>query len=301
MQITSSLATVKTPTLVALGNFDGIHRGHRQVLQPILSPSARSGTQAVSTVVTFKPHPQEFFTGQSRALLTPLDEKASYLEALGVGQLVLLPFDDALACLSPQEFVEKIVVQQLQAQHISVGQNFRFGHRRAGTTADLKTIAAQHQISVTLAPLYTTDGERVSSSAIRHTLEQGDPRQANQLLGRPYALIGEVVKGQQLGRTIGFPTANLRLPPDKFLPRNGVYRVQVAGVGLGVMNVGDRPTVDGKQRTIEVHVLDWAGDLYGQVLTVQVERFLRSEQRFESLEALQAQIERDCAVARQNG
>jgi riboflavin kinase / FMN adenylyltransferase len=301
VQITSSLATVKTPTLVALGNFDGIHRGHRQVLQPILSPSARSGTQAVSTVVTFKPHPQEFFTGQSRALLTPLDEKASYLEALGVGQLVLLPFDDALACLSPQEFVEKIVVQQLQAQHISVGQNFRFGHRRAGTTADLKTIAAQHQIAVTLAPLYTTDGERVSSSAIRHTLEQGDPRQANQLLGRPYALIGEVVKGQQLGRTIGFPTANLRLPPDKFLPRNGVYRVQVAGVGLGVMNVGDRPTVDGKQRTIEVHVLDWAGDLYGQVLTVQVERFLRSEQRFESLEALQAQIERDCAVARQNG
>jgi riboflavin kinase / FMN adenylyltransferase len=288
VQITSSLATVKTPTLVALGNFDGIHRGHRQVLQPILSPSARSGTQAVSTVVTFKPHPQEFFTGQSRALLTPLDEKASYLEALGVGQLVLLPFDDALACLSPQEFVEKIVVQQLQAQHISVGQNFRFGHRRAGTTADLKTIAAQHQIAVTLAPLYTTDGER-------------DPRQANQLLGRPYALIGEVVKGQQLGRTIGFPTANLRLPPDKFLPRNGVYRVQVAGVGLGVMNVGDRPTVDGKQRTIEVHVLDWAGDLYGQVLTVQVERFLRSEQRFESLEALQAQIERDCAVARQNG
>jgi riboflavin kinase / FMN adenylyltransferase len=295
VHITSSLTTAKTPTLVALGNFDGIHQGHRQVLQPIL----QSPSTAFPTVVTFRPHPQEFFTGQRRALLTPLEEKAMCLQALGVEQLVLLPFDQALAALSPQEFVEKILVQQLQAQHISVGQNFRFGHRRCGTTADLKTIAAQHQITVTLAPLYPIDGERVSSSAIRQSLEQGDPQQAQRLLGRPYALIGEVVKGQQLGRTIGFPTANLKLPSDKFLPCNGVYQVKVVGLGLGVMNIGDRPTVDGKQRTIEVHVLDWAGDLYGQELTVQVERFLRPEQRFESLAALQAQIERDCAIARQ--
>jgi riboflavin kinase / FMN adenylyltransferase len=298
---TSSLATVKTPTLVALGNFDGIHRGHRQVLQPILQQAAASLPKVFSTVVTFSPHPQEFFTGQRRTLLTPLEEKIAYLQELGVEQLVLLPFDAALACLTPQDFVEKILVQQLQAKHISVGQNFRFGQRRAGTTEDLNAIATQHHITVTLTPLYTTAGERVSSSAIRHALEQGDPCQAQQLLGRPYTLIGIVVKGQQLGRTIGFPTANLQLPPEKLVPQNGVYRVRVMGAaaGLGVMNIGDRPTVDGKHRTVEVHLLDWSGDLYGQTLTVQIESFLRPEQRFSSLEDLQAQIQKDCAIARQ--
>jgi riboflavin kinase / FMN adenylyltransferase len=295
---TSSPTTAKTPTLVALGNFDGIHQGHRQVLQPILQTAATE--KVFSTVVTFSPHPQEFFTGQSRALLTPLDEKVTYLQELGVEQLVLLPFDASLAALTPQDFVEKILVQQLQARHISVGQNFRFGQRRAGTTEDLKAIAAQHNITVTITPLYTTEGDRVSSSAIRHALEHGDPRQAQQLLGRPYTLIGTVVKGQQLGRTIGFPTANLQVPPEKFVPQNGVYRVWVTGAaeGLGVMNIGDRPTVDGKHRTLEVHLLDWSGDLYGQTLTVQVERFLRPEQRFASLDDLKAQIQADCAIAR---
>jgi riboflavin kinase / FMN adenylyltransferase len=313
---TSSLTTAKTPTLVALGNFDGVHRGHRQVIQPILQESLQESltasdspipvsTRPVSTVVTFSPHPQEYFTGQRRTLLTPLAEKVTYLESCGVEQLVLLPFDAGLASLTPQEFVEKILVEQLQAQRISVGQNFRFGKNRAGTTADLQAIAAQYQIAVHIAPLYAAEtGDRVSSSAIRHALEQGEPRQAKQLLGRPYTLLGEVVQGQQLGRTIGFPTANLRVPPEKFLPCNGVYRVGVrfegeAGINLGVMNIGDRPTVEGKQLTLEVHLLDWAGDLYGKTLAVELESFLRPEQRFESLDALKAQIQRDCQMARQ--
>jgi riboflavin kinase / FMN adenylyltransferase len=304
--ITSSLATAKTPTLVALGNFDGIHQGHRQVIQPILPPqeaASFASEKAFSTVVTFSPHPQEYFTGQSRTLLTPIDEKVQHLENLGVEQLVLVPFDQALASLTPQEFVEQILVQQLQARQISVGQNFRFGKRRAGTTADLQTIAAQHQITVHIAPLYTAAGDRVSSSAIRHALEEGNPRQAQQLLGRPYALVGKVVTGKQLGRTIGFPTANLQVSPEKFVPRKGVYRVTVKGAaieGLGVMNIGDRPTVDQAlpQTTIEVHLLDWSGDLYGQTLTVELESFLRPEQKFGSLDELKAQIQIDCDRAR---
>jgi riboflavin kinase / FMN adenylyltransferase len=299
--ITSSLTTAKTPTLVALGNFDGIHRGHREVIQPILQET--ESPKVFSTVVTFRPHPQEYFTGQSRTLLTPLDEKVQHLKSLGVEQLVLLPFDEALASLTPQEFVERILVQQLQARQISVGQNFRFGKRRSGTTNDLQAIAAQHQVAVHIIPLYTAAGDRVSSSAIRQALEEGNPRQAGQLLGRPYALVGRVVTGRQLGRTIGFPTANLQVPLEKFVPRKGVYRVTVKGKGiaaLGVMNIGDRPTVDqaGTQTTIEVHLLDWSGDLYGQTLSVELESFLRPEQKFGSLEELKAQIQADCATAR---
>jgi riboflavin kinase / FMN adenylyltransferase len=303
--ITSSLTTAKTPTLVALGNFDGIHRGHRQVIQPILQKpeEAPNAERAFSTVVTFCPHPQEYFTGQNRTLLTPIDEKVQHLESLGVEQLVLLPFDAALASLTPQEFVEQILVQQLQSKQISVGQNFRFGKRRAGTTDDLQAIAAQHNVTVHIIPLYTAAGDRVSSSAIRHALEAGNPRQASQLLGRPYALVGKVVTGRQLGRKIGFPTANLQVSPEKFVPRKGVYRVTVTGEkikGLGVMNIGDRPTVDQTQTqtTIEIHLLDWSGDLYGQTLSVELESFLRPEQKFASLDELKAQIHLDCAAAR---
>ncbi|NEP54792.1 MAG: riboflavin biosynthesis protein RibF, partial [Moorea sp. SIO3C2] len=189
---------------------------------------------------------------------------------------------------------------------------FKFGHRRAGTTDDLIAIAAEHKIPVYVAPLYRCGGDRISSSAIRKALTEGDVGTANRLLGRPYMLIGSVVKGQQLGRTIGFPTANLDLPEDKFLPRRGVYAVNVLLHGPssaspessipkplpGVMNIGTRPTVDGIKQTIEVHLLDWDGDLYGRTMTVELQSFLRPEQKFDSLDALKLQIGRDCEQAR---
>lgn len=352
MWVTSSLTTVLTPTAIALGNFDGIHRGHQQVVKPILQSSEVLTPVAVSlqeargwvekrgsladnssqswegcsqveaagrpyiTVVTFNPHPQEFFTGQARTLLTPLDEKAMHLRRLGVEQLVLLPFDRELAQLSPQQFVEEILVRQLRTERVSVGQDFRFGRSRAGTSADLQAIAANFGVEVQIVPLHNCEGERISSSAIRQALLEGDLERANRLLGRSYTLIGNVVQGQQLGRTLGFPTANLHLPPEKFLPRQGVYAVKVwieqqqKGIGSkentpcpmpypGVMNMGCRPTVNGTGPTVEVHLLDWSGDLYGQTLTVSLEKFLRSEQKFASLEALKEQIELDCAVAKQ--
>ena len=218
-----------------------------------------------------------------------------------------------MAQLTPREFVESVLLGELNAQSISVGQNFRFGHRRAGTTEDLTSIAAEYDIPVYIAPLYRCGGDRISSSAIRKALAEGDVSTANRLLGRPYALIGSVVQGQQLGRTIGFPTANLLLPTDKLVPQHGVYAVNVlihpdtlsggqAAAPIqplpGVMNIGIRPTVDGVKQTTEVHLLDWQGDLYGKTLTVELQAFLRPEQKFESLHALKVQIGHDCEQAR---
>jgi riboflavin kinase / FMN adenylyltransferase len=335
--VTKRASLALTPTAVALGKFDGVHRGHQRVIRPISSDmemglnSSEAGFEGEktiitpqsqqrihSTVVTFNPHPDEFFSGKPRTLLTPLDEKVQQLRKLGVDQLVLLPFDRELCSLTPDEFVEKILVQQLQATQISIGQDFRFGSKRSGTAYDLQIIAARYNIPVTIVSLeidtmgsqaqnIPVDMTRISTSLIRSILEDGDVERASQLLGRPYSLCGTVIKGQQLGRTIGFPTANLELPKDKFIPKLGVYAVRVFDatdtdepqfLGSGVMNIGNRPTVNGTNTTIEVHLFDWSDDLYDKKLTVELEKFLRPETKFASLEALKNQIQLDCSAAK---
>lgn len=306
MWTTTSLHNALTPTAIALGNFDGIHCGHRQVIEPVLAAREQAVLRLYATVVSFSPHPREFFSKQPLSLLSPFEERIALLEQTGVDQLLVLPFDQELANLSPKDFVQHILIEQLQARHISIGQDFRFGHHRSGTASLLQAIAAEAGVTVTQVSLQTCGGQRISSSAIRQALANGDLQTATQLLGRPYRLIGKVVQGQQIGRTIGFPTANLQLPAAKLVPAQGVYGVRVSGKDLnqgnavyGVMNIGNRPTVNGLEQTIEVHLLDWQGDLYGQELTVELLEFIRSEQRFPSLDALKAQISADCAVARQ--
>lgn len=308
MWVTSSTANALTPTAIALGNFDGVHRGHCQVIQPTLEWVATqpAPTPVHATVVTFNPHPREYFTGRSRQLLTPLEEKVTLLEDLGITQLVLLPFDSELAALSPLEFVEKILVERLQATFISIGENFRFGRDRAGSAEDLQRIGSQFGVKVNRVGLAAQAGSYISSSRIRAALTNGKVPEANALLGRPYSLTGIVVTGQQRGRILGFPTANLEVPVNKFLPRQGVYYVRVTSPAFvppnteidGVMNLGRRPTLDGTTPTIEIHLLDWSGDLYGQTLTVSLYQFLRAERKFPSLDALRSQIAADCAVAR---
>ena len=299
-----------TPTTIALGKFDGIHLGHQQVIQPILQQQYGEITdKSYSTVVTFDPHPRQFFSGQPHDLLTPLKEKLEQLRSLGVQQLVLLPFDKELSALTPTEFVEKILIRQLKAVQISVGKDFRFGCRRLGTAEDLQVIAARYGVPVHIVPL-AGNGKNtpISTTLIREALNQGDIPKANQLLGRKYTLVGTILEGEKLGRTLGFPTANLDLPPDKFLPKQGVYAVSVSTLTKkedvlksdtwGVMNIGIRPTVNGTQVSVEVHLLDWSGDLYGEKLVIKMEKFLRSEQKFESLAALTNQIRCDCDTAR---
>lgn len=305
MWVTSSLGAVRVPTAIALGNFDGVHRGHQRVIGPILTGAAGPfGDRAapVPTVVSFDPHPQAFFSGQPRSALTLPTEKGVILAELGVQQLVLLPFDRSLAELPPETFVRSILLEGLQACAIAVGEDFRFGRDRRGTAEMLRAIAAKWSVPVTIVPLHCAGGDRVSSSWIRQCLCEGDIATANQLLGRPYGLTGTVERGQQLGQKLGFPTANLALPPQKFLPRHGVYGVEVTwadGLGVpGVMNVGRRPTVGGQRVTAEVHLLDWVGDLYGQEITVALRHFLRPERKFDGLDALVAQIQKDCEAAR---
>jgi riboflavin kinase / FMN adenylyltransferase len=299
VQIESSLANILTPTAIALGNFDGIHRGHLEVIRPVLADN--SG--AYKTVVSFDPHPQQYFTGQQRQLLTPHQEREIILAKLGVQQLILLPFDRDLVRLSPQEFVDRIVDRQLQAKFVSVGEDFRFGNQRAGSASDLVTLAADIGIPTQIAPLELDGDSRISSSRIRTALLAADLTLTQELLGRYYSIVGTVVNGQEIGRSIGFPTANLKYPAEKFLPRQGVYCVRVdtptASQLPGVMNIGKRPTVNGVNTTVEVHLLDWEGNLYEQQLIVYLHHFIRSEQKFPSLAALTEQIQADCDTARE--
>ncbi|MFN4269201.1 MAG: bifunctional riboflavin kinase/FAD synthetase [Thermosynechococcus sp.] len=290
---------LQTPTAIALGNFDGVHRGHQQVIRTLV---AAAPPDCYRSVITFSPHPQAFFTGEARLLLTPEAEKRALLSQYGIEQVIVLPFTHALAQLSPLEFVEQILVQQLQAKVLSVGFNFGFGRGRSGTAEDLRTLCAAFGIPVHIVPPYCRGSDRVSSSAVRAALAEGDVALARELLGRAYSLTGTVIQGEQLGRQLGFPTANLALPPDKLLPRYGVYACRVTGAAfaneqLGVVNIGMRPTVTGRQVTTEVHLLNWQGNLYNQEITLHLEAFIRPEVRFPSLAALQAQIAADCQVA----
>ncbi len=297
MHVAFELDQVQTPTAVAIGNFDGIHLGHQRVLAPILNSA-----QGIKTVLTFHPHPQAVLTGQSRLLLTPPAEKRACLAALGIQQVVQLTFTPHFAQQPPQVFIETILEQGLQTLHLSIGWDFCFGYQRSGTAETLRAWGTRHHIPIDVIPKTEWDGDRVSSSRIRAALDAGDIHTVNQLLGHAYRLVGLVVQGDQRGRQLGFPTANLQLPPDKYPPLNGVYScwVQLPDQRFqpGIINIGYRPTFAGQQQTFEVHLLDWVGDLYGLQLSVELQGFVRPEQKFESLAALVEQITHDCQVAR---
>jgi riboflavin kinase / FMN adenylyltransferase len=300
VQIHSTFAAITKPTAIAIGNFDGIHRGHQRAIELLLD---HSGSALHPTVVTFDPHPQQFFSGQPRQLLTTVAEKASCLEFLGAKQLVLLAFNDYLVHLNPAEFVTKILHQELAARQIVVGADFRFGYQRAGDATMLTKLAAEYGIETHIVELEFDQDKRIGSSRVRAALLAGDLPEVDRLLGRSYSIKGVVVPGQQLGRTLGFPTANIDYPPIKFLPRLGVYCARVDTEQKqqlpAVMNIGKRPTVNGQSTSVEVHVLNWSGDLYGQSLTIHLDQFLRPEQKFAGLPELTNQIKADCIAAQQ--
>ncbi len=313
MRVIFDPTQISRPTAIALGNFDGVHVGHRHVIAPILPDALGSEHHHLtSTVVSFSPHPKEFFSEKVRSLLTPFDEKVALLESLGVEQLVLLPFDADLAKLTAAEFIQQILIDSLQVELISVGFDFHFGQKRQGNVQDLANIWGDRLtvIPEQTIPSYRAERPllRISSSNIREALYQGEIDLATSLLGRPYSLIGRVVKGKQLGRTLGFPTANIEVTTRKYLPRYGVYAVRIS-IGsemsestpnpqlFGVMNIGMRPTVNGDTRSVEVHLFDWQGDLYDHELRVEILKYIRPERKFDSLDALKEQIQADCQAA----
>jgi riboflavin kinase / FMN adenylyltransferase len=299
-------ADAQGPTAIALGSFDGLHEGHRRVIAAAVQGAALRATGAETlrpTVVSFWPHPREVLFGETRLRLDLPNEKLHLLGPLGIEQLVLVPFTPQLAALTPEAFVEQVLVGQLRAGLVAVGENFRFGAGRSGDTTSLRELAAAHGVPVQVLPMVADGGHRLSSSRIRQALAVGELVEAARLLGRPYRFCGRVVQGRGLGRTLGWPTANLQVDGRKCLPLEGVYaaRAWLLDEPLpAVMNLGPQPTVDPTAPSaVEVHLLDQRLELAGRELVVEPVALLRRQQRFADLPALVAQIGADAARARE--
>lgn len=284
----------QTARTVVLGNFDGLHIGHRQLIQLGKSIADMYGEELA--VFTFHPQIQQLRDPDFCYLLSEKEKEACFKQ-LQVAVIETIPFEEKIASLTPEAFVEQILVQRMHARHVVVGFNYTFGHHGAGTSELLKELCQDHHIAVTVMQPYSVDGEIVSSSAVRRYLQQGEIERANALLGYVFTLRGEVVHGNQIGRTIGFPTANIPVPVGQILPANGVYAAIVTvddNRYPGILNIGYRPTVaNGAQISIEVHLMDFNQDIYGKEICIAVCHFLRKESKFESLDQLKAQLEKD--------
>jgi riboflavin kinase/FMN adenylyltransferase len=289
------------PSAVTIGNFDGVHRGHQAMLARVIEVARARGLGA--SVLTFEPHPRELFApAAAPTRLTSLREKLELLAAQGVDHVHVQRFSRAFAALAPSAFVERALVNLLGARWVLVGEDFRYGAKRAGDFASLTGAARQHGFELEAMPTVTSGGARVSSSAVREALARGELGRAAELLGRPYSISGRVVHGEKLGRALGYATANVQLKHNR-PPLGGIFAVRVHGVGErprdGVASLGVRPTVHADGRPVlEVHLFDFAGDLYGAHLRVEFLAKIRDEERYPDLETLKAQIARDCDAAR---
>ncbi|TDK28658.1 bifunctional riboflavin kinase/FAD synthetase [Luteimonas aestuarii] len=287
-------------SVVCIGAFDGLHLGHRALVRRAVARARESGVPAVA--LSFEPLPREFFAGGSPPPRLGLP-RAKYegLRELGIDIVGLLRFDATLSAMSAEAFVEALLVQRLHAREVWVGPAFRFGHRRAGDVAVLRAEGGRHGFTAHEIDPVLFDGERVSSTRIRQALVAGDFAAASKLLGKPYAVSGRVVRGKQLGRTLGYPTANLRFG-DKVPALRGIYATRVHGVGdtpwPSVSSFGTRPTVGGLEPLLEAHLFDFDGDLYGRRIEVEFVARLRDEEKFPDLPTLVAQMDRDAAQAR---
>ena len=295
------LARLQGPLFLAIGVFDGVHRGH----QAVISTSADHAQAANGTpvVLTFDPHPEKVLRPESAPhLLSATQHKIALIRALGVRHLLIINFDKQFAATEPEDFVEQLVAHSKPLREISVGHEWSFGKNRAGNLALLRKLGGRHHFNVVGIPPVKVNGAVVSSTAIRARIERGDFAGAAAMLGRDYTILGTVREGSKLGRQLGFPTANLSAHSEQF-PPNGVYVVEARladALYRGVANLGYRPTVSAGQpeRLLELHLFDLNKDIYGEEVEVRFLRYLRPEQEFGNLEALKAQIARDVESAR---
>jgi riboflavin kinase/FMN adenylyltransferase len=302
MLMTHGWPRATRPNAVTIGNFDGIHLGHQAMLARLTARACAIG--AAPTVLTFEPHPREIFTPESAPIrLTSLREKLEILRGLGAAHVHVCRFSRPFAALTAEDFVLRILVEGLRARYVLVGDDFRFGAKRAGDFALLERMGAAHGFQAEALHTIEAGGQRASSTAVRDALAAGDMALATQLLGRPYSISGRVVGGDQLGRKIGYPTANIQLKHNK-APVKGIFAVRAQGLGQpdwpGVASLGTRPTVhtDGRP-TLEVHLFDFDRSIYRQHLRVEFLHKLRDEAKFPSLETLIAQIDLDASQARE--
>ena len=286
-------------SVVCIGAFDGLHLGHRALLRHAVARARALGLPAVA--LAFEPLPREFFAPADPPprLMLPRGKVIGMREA-GIDGIGLLRFNHAMAAMSASDFIQHVLVGRLAAREVWVGPDFRFGHKREGDLAMLQAAGEYQGFTAQAIAPFMLEGERVSSSAIRAALSAGDFERAATLLGRPYAIGGRVVRGKQLGRTLGFPTANLRFPRKPAL--QGIYATRVHGVGdapwASVSSFGTRPTVDGIEPLLEAHLFDFDGDLYGRHIDVEFVAKIRDEEKFDSLAALTVRMRQDADIAR---
>lgn len=290
-------------SVVTIGNFDGMHIGHQAIFQQACHEA--NSRDATVVALTFEPHPQAFFRpDDAPARLSPPPYKFELMQEYGAELVVALQFDESISTLEPAEFIEDILVDTLKAEHVVVGQDFRFGKKRAGDTETLREIGADHELTLTVEDFVEFDGETVSSTRIRHAVENGQMEAAEAMLGRAYRLYGEIGHGEKRGRQLGFPTANLEVV-DMAIPPAGVYVTTLGRAGeqhwRAITNIGIRPTFDGREMTIETFVLDERVDeqldLYDEQVELDVYRKVREERRFDSPDKLIARIQRDIEEA----
>ena len=287
------LAALNSPVHWALGFFDGVHRGHRRVIESAATPGALRG------VLTFQEHPLALLAPERQpSLITPLaGQKQALLKLLGVDVLLELPFTAELAAMEPRAFLDALRAACPMAG-ISVGRNWHFGKGGVGNAAFVEQYAAEHGLRACVQDMAEYEGERICSTRIREVLVAGNLSLAQAMLGHPFSIAGEVEQGQKLARRLGFPTANMRVHPHAVLPPAGVYEVQTLVDGVlcrGIANLGIRPTIDEAQKVVrlETHLMDWQGNLYGRRMQMELLRFLRPEKKFSSVDELRAQIEAD--------
>lgn len=296
-----NLSAGRAGTVATIGGFDGVHRGHQALLATVKRRADELSLPA--TVVSFEPSPREFFLGEAApARLQRFREKFIALQACGVDQFVCLRFDEHMRSLGPEQFVQRVLRDALDVRWLVVGHDFHFGRAREGGVANLEEMGRRFNFGVDVFNPYVLDNERVSSTLVREALAAGDLKRAAQLLGRPYGISGRVVRGQQLGRTLGFPTANMRLR-RRVIPLKGIFAVRVTGAGLqsapAVASLGTRPVVNGVEPLLEVCVFDFNGDLYGRHLQVDFIARLRDELWFPTLDDMVVQMNKDAAQARE--
>lgn len=283
-------------TIITLGTFDGVHIGHRKILEKVIQNTENG--QEESLVLTFFPHPRMVLQGQSDVkLLNTIQEKIDLLNGLGIQNIVVHPFDEAFSKLSAEEFVKTVLVDRFHVKKIIIGHDHRFGRNRTANIDDLIVFGEQYNFEVEHISVEEINDVSISSTKIRKALNDGNMTLANEYLSYEYFLTGIVSKGKQLGRTIGFPTANIIIKEiDKLIPRNGVYVVKSVinhNIVFGMMNIGFNPTVSGDKLAIEIHYFDFDADLYDQEIRVSVIKFIRQEQKFDSVALLKQQLHND--------
>ena len=288
------------PSAAVIGNFDGVHRGHLEVLKNAKEFSSKLNLPL--SVLTFDPHPREFFSKEkTNFLLQTVLDKAESLSKNNIDYLINLKFDDLLSELSPEQFVEKVLSESLSLKHIFVGKDFKFGKDRAGDINSLNSFGLKYRIGLSSIKLKNQDGTSISSTKIRNNLKKGKIKEANELLGRPYMISGLVIEGDKRGRQIGFPTANISL--GKLIrPAFGVYAVLIEGIEnkvlRGIANIGRRPTVNDRGVLLEVNIFDFNEDIYGKKIFISLIDFIRHEKKFDGIENLKKQIVMDVKLSK---